>query len=73
MRICLGSRAEQPLHGLLPTHSEGDQDGSRSPQPKTTGCPWPYGWNEQLLAYSGRLAQRHRIVRRHDPENTHHV
>lgn len=30
----LGSRAEQLLHGLLPTHLEGDQDGSRSPQPK---------------------------------------
>ncbi len=35
--ISLGSRAEQRVHGLLPTHSEGDQDGSRSPQPKTTG------------------------------------
>ena len=28
---CLGSRAEQRLHGLMPTHSEGGQNGSRAP------------------------------------------
>ena len=36
-QISLGSRAEQRLHGLVPTRSEADQNGSRSPQPKTTG------------------------------------
>src|SRR5690606_34840392 len=40
--ISLGSRAEQRLHGLLPTHAEGDQDGRRSPQSKTTGRPLEY-------------------------------
>lgn len=27
-------------HGLLPTHSEGDQNGSRSPQPKQLAARW---------------------------------
>lgn len=35
----LGSSAEQRLHGLLPTRSEGNHDESRTPQPKTTGRP----------------------------------
>jgi hypothetical protein len=49
----LGSRAEQRLHGLLPTHSEGDQDGSRSPEPETTSRPL-----EHQLGHPGALAQR---------------
>jgi hypothetical protein len=36
----LGSQAEQRLHGLLPTHSEGDQDGSHPLQPKATATRW---------------------------------
>src|SRR5690554_4984888 len=40
--VSLGSRAVQRLHGLLPTHSEGGQDGRRST-----------AWNGQF----GRLAK----------------
>ncbi len=52
-QLSLGWRAEQRLHGLLPTHSEGDQDGSRSPQSKTTGRTL-----EHQRGHPGTLAQR---------------
>ncbi|MEN9806235.1 MAG: hypothetical protein RL756_743, partial [Pseudomonadota bacterium] len=50
--LSLGSSAEQRLHGLLPTHSEGDQDGRHSPQSKTTGRPLAHE-----LGHPGTLAE----------------
>jgi hypothetical protein len=56
----LDSWAKQRVHGLLPTHLQGDQDGSRSLQPETTRRPLACqrGNPPKFLKLCGRVLYR---------------